>query len=81
MVFFLLQIYIRVRSDEWNVYRRYTEFYELHCKLKKAFKSIKNLDFPPKRAFRRKVGMLLIPLSSFHFYVFYKMFANEWVSM
>lgn len=48
------QIYIRVRSDEWNVYRRYTEFYELHCKLKKAFKSIKNLDFPPKRAFRRK---------------------------
>jgi len=30
---FWWQIYVRIRNEEWNTYRRYAEFYEFHCRL------------------------------------------------
>jgi sorting nexin-29 len=48
------QIYVRIRNEEWNTYRRYAEFYELHCKLKKKNPIFSTFDFPPKKAFGKK---------------------------
>ncbi|XP_042893596.1 sorting nexin-29-like isoform X2 [Penaeus japonicus] len=48
------QIYIRIRDDEWNVYRRFAQFYELHKQLKKKDPIVKNFDFPQKKTFGYK---------------------------
>ena len=47
----LYQIYVRVKDEEWNVYRRYSQFHELHMKLKKQYPAAKVLqkEFPPKK--------------------------------
>ena len=50
-----LQIYIRIRDDEWNVYRRFAQFYELHKQLKKKDPIVKSFDFPQKKTFGYKV--------------------------
>src|SRR4029434_4093132 len=43
-----LQVYIRILDNEWNVYRRYTEFRELHNHLRTPFPQVaykeKDLD-------------------------------------
>ncbi|CAD5123740.1 DgyrCDS12058 [Dimorphilus gyrociliatus] len=44
-------IYVRIQSDEWNVYRRYTEFYRLKHDTKKSNNEIADLEFPPKKTF------------------------------
>ncbi|KAG7253380.1 hypothetical protein CRUP_031281, partial [Coryphaenoides rupestris] len=33
-------VYIRIHDNEWNVYRRYTEFRELHNHLRTKFPSV-----------------------------------------
>lgn len=43
------QIYIRIKEDEWNVYRRYSQFYTIHQILKKKYQQISALEFPPKK--------------------------------
>lgn len=48
------QVYIHIRNEEWNIYRRYAEFFELHCKLKKKYPAISLFDFPPKKTFGKK---------------------------
>jgi len=48
------QIYVRIRNEEWNTYRRYAEFYEFHSKLKKRNPIFSTFDFPPKKAFGKK---------------------------
>ncbi|CAL4148643.1 unnamed protein product, partial [Meganyctiphanes norvegica] len=48
------QIYLRIRDDEWNVYRRYAQFYELHQKLRKKDSVFKTFDFPQKKTFGSK---------------------------
>ncbi|KAK7078542.1 Sorting nexin-29 [Halocaridina rubra] len=48
------QIYIRIRDDEWNVYRRFAQFYELHRQLKKKEPIVKSFDFPQKKTFGYK---------------------------
>lgn len=53
------QIYIRIRDDEWNVYRRFAQFYELHKQLKKKDPVVKNFDFPQKKTFGYKVSLFL----------------------
>jgi len=53
---FLMQIYVRIRNEEWNTYRRYAEFYDFHCKLKKRNPIFSTFDFPPKKAFGKKVS-------------------------
>lgn len=49
------QIYIRIKDDEWNIYRRFAQFYELHKQLKKKDPIIKSFDFPQKKTFGYKV--------------------------
>ena len=44
------QVYIRIRETEWNVFRRYSQFYQLHCSLKKKDPIINSFDFPPKKS-------------------------------
>ncbi|KAG7169563.1 Sorting nexin-29-like [Homarus americanus] len=46
------QIYIRIRDDLMNVYRRFAQFYELHKQLKKKDPIV--LDFPQKKTFGYK---------------------------
>ena len=43
------QIYIRIKDDEWLVYRRYSQFYTIHQILKKKYQQISALEFPPKK--------------------------------
>ncbi|XP_030840745.1 sorting nexin-29 [Strongylocentrotus purpuratus] len=52
--FHVYQIYIRIRDDEWNVYRRYSQFRELHIKMKKSNAVINTFEFPPKKAVGNK---------------------------
>ncbi|XP_023221437.1 sorting nexin-29-like isoform X1 [Centruroides sculpturatus] len=48
------QVYIRIRDDEWNIYRRYAEFYALHKSLKKKHPIVNTFDFPPKKTLGNK---------------------------
>lgn len=48
------QVYIRIKDDEWNVYRRYTEFRGLHHQLQSAFPQVRAYSFPPKKAIGNK---------------------------
>ncbi|XP_043945117.1 sorting nexin-29 [Protopterus annectens] len=48
------QVYIRIRDDEWNVYRRYTEFRGLHQKLRAKYPQVDTFNFPPKKAIGNK---------------------------
>jgi len=43
------QVYVRIRDTEWNVYRRYSQFYELHQSLRKKDPIVNSFDFPPKK--------------------------------
>lgn len=55
--FFLFsrQVYIRIKDDEWNIYRRYTEFRSLHHKLQSKYPQVRAYSFPPKKAIGNKV--------------------------
>ncbi|KAF5303494.1 hypothetical protein FQA39_LY09957 [Lamprigera yunnana] len=48
------QIFLRAGSDEWNIYRRYAQFYALHCDLKKLDPAVAAFDFPPKKSIGNK---------------------------
>ncbi|XP_077407175.1 sorting nexin-29 isoform X2 [Vanacampus margaritifer] len=48
------QVYIRILDNEWNVYRRYTEFRELHNRLRSQFPQVDAFNFPPKKAIGNK---------------------------
>ncbi|XP_067344152.1 sorting nexin-29 isoform X2 [Channa argus] len=52
------QVYIRILDNEWNVYRRYTEFRELHNYLRTQFPQVDTFNFPPKKAIGNKTGDL-----------------------
>ncbi|XP_060220177.1 sorting nexin-29 isoform X2 [Meriones unguiculatus] len=52
--FHVYQVYIRIKDDEWNVYRRYTEFRGLHHQLQSAFPQVRAYNFPPKKAIGNK---------------------------
>ncbi|GCB72231.1 hypothetical protein scyTo_0001881 [Scyliorhinus torazame] len=52
--FHVYQVYIRIKDDEWNVYRRYTEFRALHTRLRTKFPSVNTFHFPPKKAIGNK---------------------------
>lgn len=49
------QVYIRIKDDEWNVYRRYTAFRSLHHKLQNKYPQVRSYNFPPKKAIGNKV--------------------------
>ncbi|RZC38128.1 sorting nexin-29, partial [Asbolus verrucosus] len=48
------QIFLRAGNDEWNIYRRYAQFYALHTDLKKLDPAITTFDFPPKKSIGKK---------------------------
>ncbi|XP_024427113.2 sorting nexin-29 isoform X1 [Desmodus rotundus] len=52
--FHVYQVYIRIKDDEWNVYRRYTEFRSLHHKLQNKYPQVRSYNFPPKKAIGNK---------------------------
>ncbi|XP_051023297.1 sorting nexin-29 isoform X2 [Acomys russatus] len=52
--FHVYQVYIRIKDEEWNVYRRYTEFRGLHHQLQSAFPQVRAYNFPPKKAIGNK---------------------------
>ncbi|XP_029432962.1 sorting nexin-29 isoform X2 [Rhinatrema bivittatum] len=52
--FHVYQVYVRIKDDEWNVYRRYTEFRSLHQKLLSKFPQVRTFSFPPKKAIGNK---------------------------
>ena len=52
---FYLQVYVRIGEEEWNVYRRYSHFHELHIRLRKKFPVVDTFNFPPKRVMGNKV--------------------------
>uniref|UniRef100_F7B7M7 PX domain-containing protein n=1 Tax=Ciona intestinalis TaxID=7719 RepID=F7B7M7_CIOIN len=43
------QVFIRAGDDEWNVYRRYSEFHEFHLQIAKKFPVVETFNFPPKK--------------------------------
>ena len=46
---FLAKVYVRIRDTEWNVYRRYSQFFDLHQSLRKKDPIVNSFDFPPKK--------------------------------
>lgn len=48
------QVYLRIRNEEWNIYRRYSEFYALHKDLQKKDRLVAAFDFPPKKTVGNK---------------------------
>ncbi|XP_054851500.1 sorting nexin-29 isoform X2 [Eublepharis macularius] len=52
--FHVYQVYIRIKDDEWNVYRRYTEFRSLHHRLQSKYHQVRSFNFPPKKAIGNK---------------------------
>ncbi|XP_052779729.1 sorting nexin-29-like [Mya arenaria] len=48
------QVYVRIRDEEWNVYKRYKQFNDLHSEMKKKYPLTAKFDFPPKKSFGKK---------------------------
>lgn len=48
------QIFLHAGNDEWNIYRRYAQFYALHNDLKKLDPDVAAFDFPPKKSYGNK---------------------------
>lgn len=53
-IYHVYQVFVRIRDQEWNVYRRYSEFYDFHAKLKKRYPLLITFDFPPKKSIGNK---------------------------
>uniref|UniRef100_A0A0A9ZF17 Sorting nexin-13 n=2 Tax=Lygus hesperus TaxID=30085 RepID=A0A0A9ZF17_LYGHE len=47
----VLKKYETGRPDHWHIYRRYSDFYELHQKIKEKFPELSKLSFPGKKTF------------------------------
>ena len=45
-----MQVYIRIRDTEWNVFKRYSQFYQLHSSLRKKDPIVNSFEFPPKKS-------------------------------
>lgn len=48
------QIYVRIKDEEWNVYKRFSQFHQVHNQLKKIYPKIGKFEFPPKKNFGKK---------------------------
>ncbi|KAM6350785.1 sorting nexin-29 isoform 4-T4 [Alca torda] len=62
--FHVYQVYIRIKDDEWNVYRRYAEFRSLHHKLQNKYQQVRTFNFPPKKAIGNKRSCFFISVWS-----------------
>ena len=45
---------MRIRDTEWNVYKRYSQFFHLHQSLRKKDPIVNSFDFPPKKSVGNK---------------------------
>lgn len=43
------QVHLRIGEEEWNVYRRYSQFLSLHQDFKKQYPIVSAFKFPPKK--------------------------------
>lgn len=48
------QIYVRIKDEEWNIYKRYKQFNDLHKAMKKSYPLSAKFDFPQKKTFGKK---------------------------
>ncbi|XP_052070160.1 sorting nexin-29-like [Mytilus californianus] len=48
------QVYVRIKDEEWNVYKRYSEFRDLHVHLRKKYPIVNKYEFPPKKTIGKK---------------------------
>lgn len=48
------QIYVRIKDEEWNVYKRFSQFHQVHNQLKKIYPKIGKFEFPPKKTLGKK---------------------------
>ena len=48
------KVYIRIRDTEWNVFKRYSQFYQLHSSLRKKDPIVNSFEFPPKKSLGNK---------------------------
>jgi sorting nexin-29 len=48
------QIYIRIKNEEWNIFRRFSHFYNLNSKLKQKYPITTTISFPKKKAIGNK---------------------------
>ena len=62
MFLFYLKVYVRIKDEEWNVYKRYKQFNELHAIMKKKHPLTGKFDFPQKKTFGKKVRENMLSL-------------------
>jgi len=48
------QVFVRIGSEEWNIYRRYSDFFNLHRQVRKKHPIVDTFSFPPKKAVGNK---------------------------
>ena len=46
---------MRIGDEEWNIYRRYSQFHDLHLQLRKKYVVLDTYGFPPKKVMGNKV--------------------------
>lgn len=53
------QVYVRIKDDEWNVYRRYSQFFDVHKNLRRKFPVVETFKFPPKKRLGNKDSLFV----------------------
>ncbi|KAK2569051.1 Sorting nexin-29 [Acropora cervicornis] len=53
------QVYVRIKDDEWNVYRRYSQFFDVHKSLRRKFPVVETFKFPPKKRLGNKDSLFV----------------------
>ncbi|XP_076458398.1 sorting nexin-29-like [Babylonia areolata] len=48
------QVFVRIRDEEWNVFRRFSQFLDLHTRLKKVYPIVSKFEFPSKKTVGNK---------------------------
>ena len=54
------QVYIQIKNEEWNIYRRFSHFYNLNNQLAEKYPVISTISFPKKKAIGNKVNSIEI---------------------
>jgi sorting nexin-29 len=57
-----IKVYIQIKNEEWNIYRRFSHFYNLNSKLKEKYNIISTISFPKKKTLGNKVKQLSISI-------------------
>lgn len=51
---------MRILNEEWNVYRRYSQFTEFHKELRKQYNVVSSISLPPKKTIGNKVKLFIL---------------------